>query len=885
MKILLTALLCLVIISTQAQRFYDTVITDGRGQAANVSFCIPAIYSSLTTADSLGFFGFCVGAGEATTDSTLMRLNGPMQYMQQGWDGSVPRNGKVYNPIFATIQISSQFPQPAWIIPILNSILARYRIKSNSIVMSGISAGGYASNQLVFYQPTAGDFTWPSKIKGVINVEGVKPDDTYGSTPTYPGGATVYANHGGHEIGFEQFAHDGRDINTIITTMNAAVAGRATYIPTNYGGGTHGYWNYEFGGFLSSFNGGDNTNQVPQLYTLDGVNQTIYQWAVGIMDTAHIYYSAVITNPLCFAGNRQKLVNPTSTTTLVGTANGTNGATIASTIWSTATTLPGITPVISSPNTLTTNISGLTQTGNYVFRLLVTDNHGLKDTSWVQVHVVNGANALAKRNIIVNPTGSNEIYYPNASASLGVRPGDTLQVVAGGTNNDIIFGNLLGAPGQPIVIMGPATGQVFSSIIRFDDHCEYVKVINNPANPLTYGFLFSTMGFGLVNNFDVSGVDVNGLPIAGQGATGLICKKHIDTLADGSIVAESINMGYLMDHIHFHNMRVRHSDGEGWYIGPTAPNGGDGQGPNGFYPVRLFAVEIDHNITDSTGWDGIQLSGALDSCSIHDNIVTHYGLINMGSQQAGIIAGGTSNTNVYNNTVKNGTGNGIEIFSYATTFVHDNILDSCGRDGTSRGQESIFQNDIPSIVDSFAKQKVYYYNNTIQHPQTAGAIRSNNDRGTALPDSIYNNLFCIPGGVAGTWQSLYLICNPLPTLTGNVLITTCGVILPTVSASPLTQTIIIPTANAFVTGAAAGNGGATITSTTWTISGSATVISPHNLTTNINNMFVPGVYTATFSATDSNGNTNSTQVLINVIQPSNNCGCLNFVLPTSMPKQ
>ena len=89
-----------------------------------------------------------------------------------------------------------------------------------------------------------------------------------------------------------------------------------------------------------------------------------------------------------------------------------------------------------------------------------------------------------------------------------------------------------------------------------------------------------------------------------------------------------------------------------------------------------------------------RLSNARNGNSIHDNIVRNFGTINKSSQQAGIILGGNSNGDVYNNTIIKGTGNGIEIFGYGVINLYGNSLDSCGYDGNTnpngtQGQHSI----------------------------------------------------------------------------------------------------------------------------------------------------------------------------------------------------
>ena len=126
-------------------------------------------------------------------------------------------------------------------------------------------------------------------------------------------------------------------------------------------------------------------------------------------------------------------------------------------------------------------------------------------------------------------------------------------------------------------------------------------------------------------------------------------------------------------------------------------------------------------------WDGIQLSNAREGNKIHDNTVRNYGTINQSSQQAGIILGGNTTGDIYNNIVTNGTGNGIEAFGYGVINIYGNTLDSCGYDGNmnqngTEGQQSIYCSDYLNGVEVNPKQTINVYNNSVNHPKSSGAI-------------------------------------------------------------------------------------------------------------------------------------------------------------------
>lgn len=868
MKYLIT-IISLILIShcTTAQRTYDTTFATGdvSNPIMRAIITLPAWYLNNISTDSGQAIIYSGGLGETGTDSSKVATYGPHNWMRtQGWDGGVTISGVEHFPII----ISTQSPAGFWVANnyahVIDLILANFRIKHNSVHLLGISMGGWEWAQVIAYRASIGDSTFLKYARSVVDIEGVKPDDGDGVAAAYPLKFQPTARQGIKFWFFEQ-NNDFRDGQTIVNTMNAINPGIAFWQGTSYHLGEHGQWQHEMGG---------NGQAIPDSYSFNGsVTETVYQWMIRNGDTVNDLHSITGIPPICNAGAPQQIQLLTTFATLTGTASAPSSS-LTSTTWSIAVD-PSGTATLSSPSTLSCGVSNMNIWGNYVFRLIAVAANGLKDTSYTRINVLPQCNTNTPVRYNLSGSGG-EIFMPNGRAQPW-RGKDTLVLPATGAAVNIIFGGsgsngLSGDPCNPLIIMGPDAGQCFTNILRFDDHCQYIKIINNPRNPNPYSILVNTMGMSLGNHFEISGIDINGQAIAGQGATGVICKRHIDTLSNGAIVPETMYPTYEMTSYHFHHMRIRHTDGEGMYIGPTAPNGGDEQGPNGFFPVRLDSVEIDHMILDSTGWDGIQLSAGLFGCSIHDNIITHFGWQNVGSQQAGIIMGGTTIGDVYNNTVINGTGNGIQIFSSGTTFVYNNIVDSAGMDlgifGDPQGQQSIFQNDIPSTVQVLPPQKVYYHDNFIRHPQLAGAIVSNNDRGTSLTDSIYNNQFCIPGANITTYQSIYIKTLPTAVFSNNTLITSCGFIPPTVSAGS-NQTITLPTNSTTLVGTATGNGGATISTHTWTqVSGpnSAVILTPSNTTTIVSGL-IQGVYTFQLSATDNNSNTsiNSMTVTVNPI--------------------
>lgn len=122
---------------------------------------------------------------------------------------------------------------------------------------------------------------------------------------------------------------------------------------------------------------------------------------------------------------------------------------------------------------------------------------------------------------------------------------------------------------------------------------------------------------------------------------------------------------------------------------------------------------------------------------------------------------------------------------------------------------------------------------------------------------------------AGVHTMQLTVINPgLDSSTSTMTITVGSSTPPTVSAGP-NLTVFLGNVLT-LSGTATGNGGATITSTTWSCTsrpaGAAapTIASPSSLMTNVTGL-VPGVYTFQLSATDSNSNSNSATTTVAVI--------------------
>jgi hypothetical protein len=326
------------------------------GAQWNAVVHLPADYS--TSTKSYPTIYFFPGLGEVGTNISAVSRYGPNAYIAQGWDGVI--NGHAY--IVASLQCPTGYSRPTQVKAIVDAFEAQYRVDKTKVCMTGLSNGGWVSNQFATYKPTASDTSYLQRVKAVVNVQGVKPDDTYAATPPYPRKFEEWATLGGKELGFEQ-KFDGRDIPTIAATMNKIVAGSGVAIATNFGGGGHCCWQNFYGG------SGTTPTSFPSIGTM-------YQW----IDTQ--LFSAPQNQPPLADAGPDASYELGAEVLLSGNAIDLDG-TIVSARWQ---QIAGPAAEIGSPDGYTTQVVP-PSVGDYTFRLTVTDNSGGISTDEVTINI------------------------------------------------------------------------------------------------------------------------------------------------------------------------------------------------------------------------------------------------------------------------------------------------------------------------------------------------------------------------------------------------------------------------------------------------------------------------------------------------------------------
>lgn len=516
-----------------------------------------------------------------------------------------------------------------------------------------------------------------------------------------------------------------------------------------------------------------------------------------------------------------------------------------------------VTASVTTPTSLTTTVTGLSQ-GTYTMLVSSQDNDSLWNSATMTITDTSVAappsgscRTGTKHVYTLSPTATGEIYLPFGGQYSDHLGGDTIKIPAG--NYDVIsLGGITGAYGCPVVITntgGTVNVKQFRLGEKIASPVQHVKVISTGTYGIHVGGDTTTNGFAaaFVKDLEVSGLE------ASDCAVGFYIKVTPDENDPNTQYP-----AWVLQKVYLHDNYLHRTHGESMYIGHTEPNGDDAHAF--VIPIRGDSAEIAFNTIDSSDWDGIQLSNFRNGAKIHHNRVTNYGRINKGSQQAGIILGGNTNGDVYNNYVGFGTGNGIQSFGYGTINIYSDTIEAAGYDGTTNGQQSYFGTDYNNSIETNPHKIVNFHDNTIIHPKHGlGVLRENNDN--SLTDSVYyvNNQFCFDFTPAVDWniasENTYLMSGVAATVySGNVEFSCGNNQAPTANAG-IDITIQLPTTSVTLSGSGTDIDG-TIASYSWakTSGGTATITSPTSATTTVTGL-AEGTYVFTLTVTDNNGAT------------------------------
>ena len=291
---------------------------------------------------------------------------------------------------------------------------------------------------------------------------------------------------------------------------------------------------------------------------------------------------------------------------------------------------------------------------------------------------------IEDKDIEILPDTNIHIITPNSNGRVDMYSEQTKKILPGSTI--YLTGNFLSVrftglkgtaqhpihitnhPGQKLVIGNPDwAGGAYSSAIQLLE-CQHIILggEKNATDFIIEGSISegrsSYFGINLrpfTDNIEVKNITIN------NGGTGILAKTDPEKNNPKTWYPNTV-----LENLSIHDIVITNVSTEAMYIGHTAVWWGwdeAGKGHNAgakpnnpaytyVMPIKWKNVKIYRNYIYNPGYDGIQAS-AIDQLEIFENEIAHFGVDAIWGQSIGLIVGGrTTDTNVYDNYVHDGTG-------------------------------------------------------------------------------------------------------------------------------------------------------------------------------------------------------------------------------------
>jgi hypothetical protein len=359
-----------------------------------------------------------------------------------------------------------------------------------------------------------------------------------------------------------------------------------------------------------------------------------------------------------------------------------------------------------------------------------------------------------------------------------VKGGDTLYFAAG-NRKYLNIRNFKGSPGKPIILINLGGEVIIDTDHYFGisiQNCRYIRLTGTGSPDKIYGFKITRVanGAGLGVGYLSSDFEIDHLSIENTLIGGIYAKT------DPECSTPSTRGIFTQYNTVIHDNYIANTGNEGMYIGSTKYDGQVDKCHDKdtlLLPSLLEGVKIYHNIVKYSGWDGIQVSSASRNCQIYDNTVLYDSQKQEDGQMSGILLGGGTKCDCYNNYIAHGLGDGIECHGLGGTRIFNNIVTDAGHDFTpsdkTKMKHGIYVTDVSVQKDS----SFFILHNNIIHPKSDG-IRFSSVRSKG--NLISGNVIIGPGnfdyyekrkGRSAGKDSYIMLQNPgiNTTLTNNYL--------------------------------------------------------------------------------------------------------------------
>jgi hypothetical protein len=300
-------------------------------------------------------------------------------------------------------------------------------------------------------------------------------------------------------------------------------------------------------------------------------------------------------------------------------------------------------------------------------------------TLLVSFGLAGSPNVEGQRNrVVVSP--STTLVDGTTKPYSTLQPGDTV-FFQGGDREYLLIRNFTGTKSKPVVFVN------YQGIVSFNtdwyygikiSNCRYIRLTGSGDQSFFYGFRIDRVKSGaglsigeLSSDFEVDHIYINNVPIAGV---------YAKTDPDCDLL--STRGRFIQYNTVFHDNYIINTGNEGFYIGSSFYNGETihcNSKDIVVFPSVLVGVRVYNNIVKLSGWDGIQVSSATTDCKIYNNLVMYDSQAGVASQMSGILIGGGSKCDCYNNYIYKGKGDGIESLGLGGYRIFNNIIVDAGR--------------------------------------------------------------------------------------------------------------------------------------------------------------------------------------------------------------
>lgn len=324
-----------------------------------------------------------------------------------------------------------------------------------------------------------------------------------------------------------------------------------------------------------------------------------------------------------------------------------------------------------------------------------------------------------------------------------IKPGDSLFLLSG-KRDFLQIKNITGSSERPVVIINKGGIVEISTNNHYGlsvQNCRFIHLTGQGDPDMFYGIKITHVengagiGIGYMSSdYEIDHVSIENTPIGG-----------IYAKTDPDCSLKATREKFTQYNTVIHDNYIANIGNEGLYVG-SSKYSGQTINCNGkdtlVMPSTLYGVRIYNNIIKYTGWDGLQVSSATNNCQVFNNMVLFDSQAEVYGQMSGILLGGGSKCDCYNNYISGGKGDGIESHGLAGYRIFNNIIVDAGRSflpfDTSQMKHGIFVSDVSVEKDS----SLFILYNDIINPKSDG-IRFQSVKGKN--NLIASNLIVNPG--------------------------------------------------------------------------------------------------------------------------------------------